>query len=89
MALGVLQAAREEGLRVPEDLSVIGFNDSYFSQYCDPPLTTVRIFVETLMHYATEMLLRLINKEPVVPQRLIVPTQLVIRASCAECRKGQ
>lgn len=89
MALGVLQAAREEGLRVPEDLSVIGFNDSYFSQYCAPPLTTVRVFVETLMHYATEMLLRLINKEPVVPQRLIVPTQLVIRASCAECRKGQ
>ncbi len=85
MALGAMQAAREEGLRVPEGLSVVGFNDTYFAQHCDPPLTTVRIFAETLAHYSVEMLLRLINREPVAPQRMIVPTQLVIRASCAEC----
>lgn len=82
LALGVIQAAQEQGLRVPEDLSVIGFNDARFTEHCEPPLTTVRVFAETLCFYATDMLLRLIRGEQVAPRRLLVPTQLIVRASC-------
>ena len=42
MAIGVLHAARQRGLRVPDDLSVVGFDDIRFAQYVDPPLTTIR-----------------------------------------------
>ena len=42
MAIGVLHAARQHGLQVPNDLSVIGFDDIRFAQYLDPPLTTIR-----------------------------------------------
>ena len=41
MAIGAIQEAKKLGLRVPQDLSVVGFDDIQFSQYCDPPLTTV------------------------------------------------
>jgi DNA-binding LacI/PurR family transcriptional regulator len=82
LALGVLQAAQQHGLRVPDDLAVVGFNDSPFAAHCEPPLTTVRIFAETLVEYATDALLRLIRGEPVAPKRMLVPTQLIVRASC-------
>jgi DNA-binding LacI/PurR family transcriptional regulator len=49
-------------------------------------LTTVRIFAETLVEYATDALLRLIWGEPVAPKRLLVPTQLIVRASCGAMR---
>ncbi|GBC99033.1 HTH-type transcriptional repressor CytR [bacterium HR17] len=87
LALGVLQAAQRRGLRVSEDLAVIGFNDAPFSAHCEPPLTTVRIFGETLVAYATDMLLRLIHGEPVAPWRLLVPTQLIVRASCGAMKQ--
>ncbi|MFA0730997.1 MAG: hypothetical protein RJAPGHWK_001163 [Candidatus Fervidibacter sp.] len=90
LALGVLQAAQQHGLRVPDDLAVVGFNDSPFAAHCEPPLTTVRIFAETLVEYATDALLRLIRGEPVAPKRMLVPTQLIVRASCgAMSRKNK
>ncbi len=88
LALGVIQAAQQHGLRVPDDLAVVGFNDAPFSQHTEPPLTTVRIFAETLANYAGDALLRLIRKEPVAPQRLLVPTQLIVRASCVAIRQN-
>jgi len=82
LALGVIQAANQRGMKVPDDLAVVGFNDSAFSPHCEPPLTTVRIFGETLAFYATDMLLRLIRGEPVAPKHITVPTQLIVRSSC-------
>ncbi len=82
LALGVIQAAQQRRLHVPDDLVVVGFNDSPFAPYCEPPLTTVRVFAETLVEYATDALLSLIRGEPVAPKRLLVPTQLIVRSSC-------
>ncbi len=86
LALGCLQAAAEKGFKVPDDLAVIGFNDSAFSAHCEPPLTTVRIFADTLAFYAADMLLRLIQGEVVIPSRITVPTQLIVRKSCGAMR---
>ncbi len=86
LALGCIQAAAEKGLKVPDDLAVVGFNDSAFSAHCEPPLTTVRIFAETLAYYAVDMLLRLIQGEVVAPSRVTVPTQLIVRKSCGAMR---
>lgn len=87
LALGVIQAAREQGLKIPEDLAVVGFNDAPFAAYCDPPLTTVRIFAKTLAFCAADMLLRLIKGEPIASPHLSIPTQLVVRASCGSAFK--
>ncbi len=87
VALGVMQAAQQHGLKVPDDIAVVGFNDAPFSCHTDPPLTTVRIFAETLAIHAGDALLRLIQGEPVVPQRFVVPTQLVVRASCGAMKQ--
>lgn len=86
LALGCMQAAAEKGLKVPDDLAVVGFNDSAFSAHCEPPLTTVRIFADTLAFYAADMLLRLIQGEVVMPPRITVPTQLIVRKSCGAMR---
>ncbi|MCS7187545.1 MAG: LacI family DNA-binding transcriptional regulator [Armatimonadota bacterium] len=86
LALGCIQAAAEKGLKVPTDLAVVGFNGSAFSAHCEPPLTTVRIFAETLAYYAVDMLLRLVRGEVVAPSRVTVPTQLIVRKSCGTMR---
>ena len=80
MALGVVAAARERGVRVPDDLSVVGFDDISLARYATPPLTTVRIEKTLLMAGATDMLLRLIEGEELSSPPPLVPT-LVVRDS--------
>jgi LacI family transcriptional regulator len=78
---GVLRALREVGIRVPEDVSLAGFDDLPYAQHIAPPLTTVHSPIEQVGLEAVRVLIRLICGEPVEP-RLILPTQLVIRQSC-------
>ena len=59
MALGVIRAVREEGLRVPEDLAVVGFDDISMAEFAHPPLTTVRIAKEMMGEIAARRLLEL------------------------------
>ncbi|MCS7309124.1 MAG: LacI family DNA-binding transcriptional regulator [Armatimonadota bacterium] len=83
LALGVVQAIREEGLRLPEDISIISHDDVPFAQYTDPPLTTVRVDYEQLGKSAVEMLLAMLERrEPAELQRT-VHTSLVQRATVA------
>jgi LacI family transcriptional regulator len=87
MALGVIRAAREKGLRVPEDLAVVGFDDISMAESAHPPLTTVRIAKEMMGEIAARRLLDLIETERAgrkseMPVKSIVGTTLVIRASC-------
>jgi DNA-binding LacI/PurR family transcriptional regulator len=56
-ALGALKALREAGLRVPEDVSLIGFDDLDMVEYVTPPLTTVRIYKEAIGSTAVKTLL--------------------------------
>jgi LacI family transcriptional regulator len=83
-AMGVYQAAREFGLQIPGDLSVIGFDNLREAAYLSPPLTTVDQFVEKTGTVATEMLIKLAQGETLSIENNLytIPTQLVIRDSC-------
>lgn len=81
-AFGALRAARERGLRVPEELAIVGFDNIEFSSFCDVPLTTVAQPVHELGRRSVEMLLRLMNDPPSIRERqVILPTELVLRSS--------
>jgi DNA-binding LacI/PurR family transcriptional regulator len=79
-AIGAMNAARAAGMRIPEDLSLAGFDDLYISQYLNPPLTTVRQPMAEMGRMAAETLLRLLANEP-APQTVKVPGKLVVRES--------
>lgn len=81
-AIGVLEAAREVGLRIPEDLSVVGFDNIPEAGYLNPGLTTVDQFIERMGHMATEMLISLIEGKALDNAPYKIATQLVIRDSC-------
>ncbi len=86
MALGVYEAARQRGLRVPEDLSVVGFDDLPEARWASPPLTTVRQPLAEMGALAARTVLRLAQGgEPETP-RLELATHLVVRDSTAAPR---
>jgi DNA-binding LacI/PurR family transcriptional regulator len=80
-AIGALQALKEAEIRVPEEVSVAGFDDQSLAPFLTPPLTTVHAPTDEVGRSAARTLLRLINGESVEPE-LLLPTELVIRASC-------
>src|SRR6185436_2541505 len=79
LALGVLVGALGRGLRVPHDLAITGFDDAPMAELVWPPLTTVRQPVRELAAQTARLLLRA-YEEPI--QSTVLPTELVIRASC-------
>ena len=81
-ALGAIEAAKEIGVRVPDDLSVIGFDNIPEAAYFNPALTTVDQFIDKMGYVATEMLIRLIQGEAPECDLHKMPTRLVIRDSC-------
>ena len=82
MAMGVYQVAEEKGLRIPEDLSVVGFDNITESKYMG--LTTVDQFISEMGYVATQMLIKIINGLPLEDQTYRMQTRLVIRSSCGE-----
>ncbi len=82
MAFGALRALREAGLHVPEDVAIIGFDDLPQSARCEPPLTTVRQPTYRLGTTTVDTLLDLIEYPDSSPRRIVLPTELVVRASC-------
>lgn len=80
MALGAIRAIKEQNLKVPDDLSVVGFDDIPVSSYFDPPLTTVEIPKYHIGAVAMEMLMNLISKKNAEKLRWF-HTQLLIRNS--------
>jgi LacI family xylobiose transport system transcriptional regulator len=81
-ALGVLEAARVNGLRIPHDLSVVGYDDVPLAQWTSPALTTVHQPLQKMAEEAAQMLLRLRTGEPTIT-RLELATSLVVRKSTA------
>ena len=82
MALGVLRALTEQGLHVPKDISLVGFDDLEFCQYITPALTTVRQDRAAMGRGAVQKLVAMIEGAE-NPSPLIVPTQLIVRTSTA------
>jgi len=88
MALGVLRAIREARLSVPDDIAVVGFDDLPPALQADPPLTTIRQPIEQLGVLAVEHLHKLIGKDAPKAVHTILPTTLIIRASCGAAQSG-
>ena len=83
MAIGALQVIKKQGLRVPEDISMVGFDDIKFAAYCDPPLTTVRQPRTRIGELSMQIMLELLNGEDPGLQRRELLYELVIRDSVA------
>jgi LacI family transcriptional regulator len=81
-AFGAMDAVRESGLRIPEDISIIGFDDIPQASLVYPKLTTVRQPLEQMGRVAVRMLLEHIEDPRCLPQRVTLATELVIRDSC-------
>lgn len=82
-ALGMYEAAREAGLRIPGDLSVIGFDDLSFTQWAGPPMTTVRQPLFQMGATAAELVLTLAGGDRLANSRVELATTLVVRQSTA------
>jgi LacI family transcriptional regulator len=85
-SLGVYRALRERRLAVPEDVSVVGFDDLPFAEWVTPRLTTVRQPLAEMAALATRMVLRLLDGEELETNRVELATNLVVRESTAPPR---
>jgi DNA-binding LacI/PurR family transcriptional regulator len=82
MAAGVVRALYESGRRVPDDLSVVGFDDIPLAEFLWPPLTTVQQDFHQIGSRLIDLLVRQIrDRETLTDSRIVVPTRLVVRAS--------
>jgi LacI family repressor for deo operon, udp, cdd, tsx, nupC, and nupG len=83
MALGAIRAARQQGLAVPEDVSVVGYDDSPLIAFTDPPLTTIRQPVTAMSQAAVNALLEEIAGTPAPHSEFVFMPELVVRGSTA------
>ena len=88
MAIGAMRALISHGLRVPEDVSVVGFDDIRFARYTSPPLTTVAQPKNALGREAMTMLIELLNDPEVPPRKRVLSADLVVRGSTASRANG-
>jgi len=82
MAIGALKRFRERGIRVPEDVAIVGFDDIEMATLTTPQLTTIHQPMKQVGTIAAEKLLALLGGQPVGDKRTIVSTRLVVRESC-------
>lgn len=81
LAIGALKALKEKGLVVPDDVSVVGFDDIEWALHTEPPLTTVRVAKRQTGIYAAKLMLQIIKDSSQHPVHIKVSTKLVIRES--------
>lgn len=81
MALGALECCKAHGVAVPEQVALVGVNDDPITALLNPPLTTVRIPIFDLGLTAAKTLVEMLQEEAYGPRQIILPSQLVIRAS--------
>jgi LacI family repressor for deo operon, udp, cdd, tsx, nupC, and nupG len=82
MAMGVVEVARHRGLRLPDDLSVVGFDDIRFARHMEPPLTTIAQPMREIGEGTVRLLLEILNGNT-APQPVTLPHRLVVRSSTA------
>ena len=84
IATGVLKALDENNIKVPKDVSIIGFNDLIACQYTIPPLSTIRVHIDHLASASVELMLENINKTRSYCKKVVIPSELIIRESTTE-----
>jgi LacI family transcriptional regulator, galactose operon repressor len=82
MTLGALQTLQERGVRVPEELAIVGFDDLPWAGVLGPPLTAVAQPAEELGRTAARLLLERLKDPSAIVQQVVLPTRLMVRASC-------
>lgn len=87
MAFGAVRAIRERGLRIPEDIAVVGFDDVRLAGFCDPPLTTMHEPDEEHGREAAKMLIAVLNGAAIEDKHVTLRTRLVVRDSCGASLK--
>ena len=80
IASGVIKGLKEKGIKVPDEISIIGFNDTIISQYTNPPLTAIRVHIEYLAEVAVELMLEKL-KHRRYPKKVIIPSEFILRNS--------
>ncbi|MCU1535916.1 MAG: LacI family transcriptional regulator [Humibacillus sp.] len=86
LAVGVMEAARSRGLRTPDDISIVGFDDTQLARMASPPLTTVRQPLAEMGRVAVRTALRLVDGESIDSHHVELATELVLRRSTAPPR---
>lgn len=84
MAIGAYKAIAEEGLTIPDDISIVGFNDQPSAKYMVPSLTTVKLSTEYLASAAIDLVLENIDGSRPYKKKVVIPTKLKIRKSCKD-----
>jgi len=84
VAIGAIQAIKQCGLRIPDDMAIVGFDDIPMAQYIDPPLSTIRLPAYNLGWAASERLIRLILGEGLDLHGILLDTELIIRNSSSK-----
>ena len=87
-AMGAMQTLLEAGIRIPEDISIVGFDGTDECDIVFPRLTSVKVPLESIGERAVELLLRQIRKPNVEPETVLYPVELRVRASTAPPRKS-
>lgn len=82
MAIGAIKALYELNISIPDEISLVGFNDIPTSKYLVPPLTTVKVYTQFMGETALALLLERINDNRRISKKVIIPTELIIRKSC-------
>lgn len=89
IAIGAMAAIRAAGLRVPEDIAVIGHDDIPVAQYTTPPLSTVRVPAEEIGRTCGDLVIRMLDGERIEPQIVTLRPQLIVRESCGAALRAR
>jgi len=82
----LIRQAAQHGVNVPDDISVIGFDDIAVASQISPALTTLAAPIDKMTELACDMLISLINGEKLESKHVALPAELVIRDSCADIK---
>lgn len=88
MALGVMTEFKRQGIRIPDDMSIVGFDDIYFARYFDPPLTTIAQPMGRLGERAMQVLCEILAGTPPRTKDVVLPYELILRSSTGRNTKG-
>ncbi|CAI6028370.1 HTH-type transcriptional repressor MelR [Paenibacillus sp. JJ-100] len=83
MAIGALRALHEADIKVPEEISIIGFNDIAMAEFIQPPLTTIKVHMEYMGETAVELIAERLLSKRNIAKKVVLPTKLIERGSCS------
>ncbi|MDR3574480.1 MAG: LacI family DNA-binding transcriptional regulator [Anaerolineaceae bacterium] len=86
MAVGAMRAIGEAGLHIPADIAVVGYDDIPLAAHTNPPLTTIRQPTLRTGLVSTELLIEMVEHPVSPPQRIVLPTELIIRSTCGSIK---